>query len=297
MTRARPAARGDDALDRRVGARRSGPSSSPCSRSSGAARRSRSTARACTGSAPRSRGRCRARCCRPLLPEIAGLETAALYRAAGEGTDVGGDFYDLFSVAEDEWIAVIGDVCGKGAEAAAVTALARYTIRTAAVRRRSPAAILRWLNDAMLPAGLSAGASARSPACTWTRRGRGHPRHGGLRRASAGAAAARGRRGGGGRARPGTLLGLVDDPALEDERAELAPGDALVLYTDGITEARAPERVLERRGPARGAARRPGRLGPADRRATRGARGRARRARRRATTSPSSRCARGASAG
>ena len=85
----------------------------------------------------------------PVLPEIAGIEAAALYRAAGEGTDVGGDFYDLFTVAEDEWIAVIGDVCGKGAEAAAVTALARYTIRTAAVRRRSPAAILRWLNDAM----------------------------------------------------------------------------------------------------------------------------------------------------
>ena len=73
-----------------------------------------------------------------------------MYRPAGDGTDVGGDFYDLFTVAEDEWIAVIGDVCGKGAEAAAVTALARYTIRTAAVRRRSPAAILRWLNDAML---------------------------------------------------------------------------------------------------------------------------------------------------
>ena len=86
----------------------------------------------------------------PHLPEIAGLETGALYRAAGEGAEVGGDFYDLFSVAEDEWIAVIGDVCGKGAEAAAVTALARYTIRTAAVRRRSPAAILRWLNDEML---------------------------------------------------------------------------------------------------------------------------------------------------
>ena len=86
----------------------------------------------------------------PVLPEIPGLEAGAVFRPAGDGTDVGGDFYDLFSVAEDEWIAVVGDVCGKGAEAAAVTALARYTIRTAAVRRRSPAAILRWLNDAML---------------------------------------------------------------------------------------------------------------------------------------------------
>ena len=103
----------------------------------------------CTGSARRSRARCRSRCCRRCCRRSPGIEAAALYRAAGEGIDVGGDFYDLFSVAEDEWIAVIGDVCGKGAEAAAVTALARYTIRTAAVRRRSPAAILRWLNDAM----------------------------------------------------------------------------------------------------------------------------------------------------
>ena len=78
----------------RAGAARASPRSSP------GAPRSRSTARACTGSARRSRARSRARCCRRVLPEIAGIETGALYRAAGEGTDVGGDFYDLFSVAE-----------------------------------------------------------------------------------------------------------------------------------------------------------------------------------------------------
>ena len=120
------------------------------SRSSRGARPSRSTTRACTAQRSAIARTLQNSLLPPVLPEIAGLEAAALYRPAGEGTDVGGDFYDLFTIAEDEWIAVIGDVCGKGAEAAAVTALARYTIRAAAVRRRSPAAILRWLNDAML---------------------------------------------------------------------------------------------------------------------------------------------------
>ena len=180
----------------------------------------------------------------PHLPEIAGLETGALYRAAGEGAEVGGDFYDLFSVAEDEWIAVIGDVCGKGAEAAAVTALARYTIRTAAVRRRSPAAILRWLNDEMLRQDKSgrfctitcvhldlAPLTIRATvACG------GHP-PALLVRARDGAVEEVGH--------PGTLLGMLPDPTLSDERTELAAGDALILFTDGITEARAPERVLE----------------------------------------------------
>ena len=75
----------------------------------------------------------------PLLPDLPRMQIAAAYRPVGMGVDVGGDFYDVFSTAEDQWYAVIGDVCGKGAEAAAVTALARYTIRAAAVRRRSPA--------------------------------------------------------------------------------------------------------------------------------------------------------------
>ena len=207
----------------------------------------------------------------PHLPEIAGLETGALYRAAGEGAEVGGDFYDLFSVAEDEWIAVIGDVCGKGAEAAAVTALARYTIRTAAVRRRSPAAILRWLNDAMLRQDKSgrfctitcvhldlAPLTIRATvACG------GHP-PALLVRARDGAVEEVGR--------PGTLLGMLPDPTLSDERTELAAGDALILFTDGITEARAPERVLEPadlRATLRGTR---GQLRPADRGAARGAR-------------------------
>jgi serine phosphatase RsbU (regulator of sigma subunit) len=178
----------------------------------------------------------------PVLPEIAGLEGAALYRPAGDGADVGGDFYDLFSVAEEEWIAVIGDVCGKGAEAAAVTALARYTIRTAAVRRRSPARILAWLNDAMRRHDVAGRFCTITCVHLDTSRARirataacgGHPPA--LLRRADGTVEELGEL--------GTLLGLMPDPTLVDARAELDAGDTLLLYTDGITEARAPERVI-----------------------------------------------------
>ena len=86
----------------------------------------------------------------PHLPDVPGAELAAAYHPAWQGLEVGGDFYDVFTTGEGQWYLVMGDVCGKGAEAAAVTALARYTLRTAAVRRRSPAAILRWVGEAML---------------------------------------------------------------------------------------------------------------------------------------------------
>jgi serine phosphatase RsbU (regulator of sigma subunit) len=138
---------------------------------------------------------------------------------------------------------VIGDVCGKGAEAAAVTALARYTIRAAAVRRRSPAAILRWLNDAMCRQDL--GGRFCTIACVHLDTSRpairiavacgGHPPA--LLRRAGGEVEELGP--------PGTLLGLVPDPSLQDAHSQMRPGDALVLFTDGITEARAPERLLE----------------------------------------------------
>src|SRR5918997_92131 len=174
----------------------------------------------------------------PALPDVRGFELGAVYRAAGEGFEVGGDFYDVFSTAEDQWYAVIGDVCGKGAEAAAVTALARYTIRATAVRRRSPSAILRLLSEAMLRQE-SADTAGRfctiaclhldvssQPARATVACG-GHPlpvilRAGGEVQ-ELGAA--------------GTLLGLVQRPELEDRTGELHPGDTLVLYTDGLTEA------------------------------------------------------------
>jgi serine phosphatase RsbU (regulator of sigma subunit)/PAS domain-containing protein len=179
----------------------------------------------------------------PVLPEIPAIELAAAYRPAGIGLEVGGDFYDVFSTAEDQWYAVVGDVCGKGAEAAAVTALARYTIRAAAVRRRSPSAILRWLSDAMLQQASEEDGRFCTIACAHVDVSRtptrvtvacgGHPLPLVVR--------ADGRTEEVGT--PGTLLGLVPSPELQDRTAELRGGDTLVLYTDGLTEAGAPARV------------------------------------------------------
>src|SRR3954471_7442167 len=180
----------------------------------------------------------------PLLPDIPGLELGTVYRAAGEGYEVGGDFYDVFSTSAGHWFAVVGDVQGKGAEAAAVTALARYTIRAAAVRRRSPAAILRWVSEVMLrreaPDDRFCTIACvhldltRSPIRLNVASG-GHPlplvlqRDGRVRGAGV----------------PGTLLGLVERIEVEDRATDLHEGDSLVLYTDGLTEARAPVDVWD----------------------------------------------------
>src|SRR4051794_33141062 len=178
----------------------------------------------------------------PALPEIPGLETAALFEPAGEGHQVGGDFYDVFPTATKQWFAVMGDVCGKGAEAAAVTALARYTIRAAIVRRRSPAGILRWLNDAMLRQSSDRTRFAtiacvrldlEAEGVTATVASGGHPCPRGLR--APGLVEELGV--------PGTLLGAVPAVQLTDRTARLLRGDALILYTDGLTEAGAPTRV------------------------------------------------------
>jgi serine phosphatase RsbU (regulator of sigma subunit) len=180
----------------------------------------------------------------PVLPEIPAMEIAAAHRPAGQGLEVGGDFYDVFNTAEDQWYAVVGDVCGKGAEAAAVTALARYTIRAAAVRRRAPSAILRWPSDAMLQQSDGDGRFctiacahldvSRAPARVTVACG-GHPLPLVVR--ADGATEELGV--------PGTLLGLVEHPDLQDRTAELHEGDTMVLYTDGLTEAGAPEHVWE----------------------------------------------------
>jgi PAS domain-containing protein len=179
----------------------------------------------------------------PVLPDIPGAQLAAAYHPGRQGLEVGGDFYDVFSTADGQWYLVIGDVCGKGAEAAAVTALARHSLRTAATRRRSPASILRWVGEALHQH--ASGGRFCTIACAHvdlTRRPArvtvacgGHPLPV-LRRAS-GPAALLGT--------PGTLLGLAPDPELQERGADLLGGDALVLYTDGLTEARAPARMWD----------------------------------------------------
>ncbi len=85
------------------------------------------------------------------LPAIPGIDLASGFRPAGDGSEIGGDFYDVFEISDGCWMAVLGDVCGKGAEAAALTALARYTLRAAAIREGAePATLLGQLNTAIL---------------------------------------------------------------------------------------------------------------------------------------------------
>ena len=85
----------------------------------------------------------------PDLPHVPDLELAASYEAAGEGVEVGGDFYDAFETAKGCWVVAIGDVCGKGTAAASLTALARHTLRVAALVDPQPGRMLEALNTAL----------------------------------------------------------------------------------------------------------------------------------------------------
>jgi serine phosphatase RsbU (regulator of sigma subunit) len=173
----------------------------------------------------------------PRLPEIPGLQVAARYRAGGSGAEVLGDFYDVFPSVGGGWGLVVGDVCGSGIGAAKSTAFARYTLRGEALRQARPSLILAGLNQAMLdwaaddPRFLTAIYATVRPrlSTTFVRiSSAGHPLA--LVRRSDGRVETAGR--------PGTLLGLFPDPHLHDTRLQLRAGDAMILYTDGVTEAR-----------------------------------------------------------
>jgi sigma-B regulation protein RsbU (phosphoserine phosphatase) len=171
----------------------------------------------------------------PHLPMIGGLELGAAFQPAGQG-EVGGDFYDVFESGAGGWACLIGDVCGKGTRAAAATALARYTIRAAAMRDTRPSAVLRVLNDAFIQH------SDDSDFCTVAYASL-EPRAGGVRvhLAVAGHPLPLVLRAGGEvepAGQPGTLIGIVADPVLVDASVELETGDALVFFTDGVIEAR-----------------------------------------------------------
>jgi len=175
----------------------------------------------------------------PELPGIEGLEIAARYLPAAEGTQVGGDFYDVFEAAPERWIAVIGDVVGKGAEAAAMMGLARYTIRTAAMSEGRPSAILETLNQAVLTQTdderfCTACCVRLRPSGSVTRAtvsSGGHPLPLVLR--ADGSIEVVGS--------PGTIVGVFEDPVLVDRSVDLGLGDTLVLYTDGVTDERRGE--------------------------------------------------------
>lgn len=173
----------------------------------------------------------------PALPEIPGVELAVRFRATGEASDVGGDFYDAFR-SGDGWMLAIGDVTGKGPEAAAITSLARHTMRTAAMYERDPARVLERLHEALRaeqrerrlctalcarvepgPSGVSVSLASGGHPAPYLLRPRGEPVAVG---------------------RHGLLLGAFPSATWEAERFELSPGDALVLFTDGVHDARGP---------------------------------------------------------
>jgi serine phosphatase RsbU (regulator of sigma subunit) len=174
----------------------------------------------------------------PTLPQPHGVELGAAY-VAGAGAEVGGDFYDAFAIDAERWILTIGDVRGKGIEAAELTALARHTIRSASVTNSSPVAILEHLNAMLLRSQAiddpeprfctvalallePAGGTVRLTVCCaghplpllWSK---GEVTEIGL---------------------PGTVLGVVSDVELHEHEVVLATGDIVVLFTDGVSERR-----------------------------------------------------------
>jgi len=173
----------------------------------------------------------------PALPTIEGADIAAGYWPATRELEVGGDFYDVFERGGEALVAV-GDVCGKGARAAALTGLARHTLRTASAWERRPAMTLSVLNQAVLEertddrflTAVFCALRCGSAGIDVTLSCGGHPLPLLLR--GDGTVTPIGR--------PGTLIGVFADPTFCDEQVLLAPGDALILYTDGITEARTP---------------------------------------------------------
>lgn len=173
------------------------------------------------------------------LPDVPHVEVAARYQAAGDQNEVGGDFYDVYPGEDGSWWALIGDVTGKGPEAAALTSLARHTLRSSAAHDTSPAANLRMLNRAML-------ADTRSTRFATVVCARILPAEGRARVTLAV----------GGHPPPlvlhadgrleavdvrGTLVGALPAPSFADVEVELEAGDLLLLYTDGVIELRTPD--------------------------------------------------------
>ncbi|MFF3460581.1 SpoIIE family protein phosphatase [Streptomyces sp. NPDC002730] len=179
----------------------------------------------------------------PGLPQIPGVEVEVIYRAAGEGNEVGGDFYDLFPIRDGAYGFAIGDVCGTGPEAAAVTGLARHALRLLAREGFGGPAVLERLNAAILDEGARSrfltllygelwpqedGSAVLKVVCA------GHPLPLRLRQDGSVEPAAE----------PQPLLGVMDDLELYEQMVTLDPGDVLLCVTDGVTERREGTRML-----------------------------------------------------
>ncbi|GHF23608.1 hypothetical protein GCM10010218_00020 [Streptomyces mashuensis] len=179
----------------------------------------------------------------PGLPDVPGMEVDVIYRAAGEGNEVGGDFYDLFPIRDGAYGFAIGDVCGTGPEAAAVTGLARHALRLLAREGFDGPAVLQRLNAAILDEGARSrfltllygelrpqpdGSAELKVVCA------GHPLPLRLRQDGTVEPAAE----------PQPLLGVMDDLELYEQTVTLDPGDVLLCVTDGVTERREGTRML-----------------------------------------------------
>ncbi|MFJ4671796.1 SpoIIE family protein phosphatase [Kitasatospora purpeofusca] len=179
----------------------------------------------------------------PDLPDIPGVEVDVYYQAAGEGNEVGGDFYDLFPIREGTYGFAIGDVCGTGPEAASVTGLARHSLRLLAREGLDAPQVLSRLNTAILDEGSRSrfltllygeltprpdGSTELSMVCA------GHPLPLRLRTDGRVDRAAT----------PQPLLGVMDELDLTAEHLVLHPGEVLLCVTDGVTERREGLRML-----------------------------------------------------
>jgi serine phosphatase RsbU (regulator of sigma subunit) len=177
------------------------------------------------------------------LPRIPGLDVAVRYWAAGEGTEVGGDFYDVFEIEAGRFGVVVGDVCGNGPRAAALTGLARHNVRANSWRGDGPAAVLGRLNEAiyrtnvdtfctlvyaqLVPGECGAEVTIASGGHPWPILvpASGSPHHvevpGGL------------------------LVGAFETARYDEATFRLAPGDVLVFCTDGATDLPPPDTLPE----------------------------------------------------
>jgi serine phosphatase RsbU (regulator of sigma subunit)/anti-sigma regulatory factor (Ser/Thr protein kinase) len=185
----------------------------------------------------------------PELPDIPGVELAAGYEAAGEGNEVGGDFYDVFEATPGRWRFAIGDVCGKGPEAAAVTGLTRHALRILAREGHDVPTVLERLNALIVDEGARARfvtlihgelvpAARAGEAATVSLVCAGHPPP--LVLGPGGAVKA------GAESQP--LLGVLEGVTFHENSVALFPGDVLLCVTDGVTERRSGTRLLDDAG-------------------------------------------------
>ena len=178
----------------------------------------------------------------PKLPTIAGIDVAVRYWPAGIAVDAGGDFYDVFRSSPTAWSVLIGDVCGTGPDAAALTGIARHTVRAAARHDQDHLGVVEWLNEAMCLSdrdrfctAVYATIEARGGAWHFTACTAGHPRP--VLAHPHGCAAVIGS--------PGSLLGVFEEIKVQVSEEALAVGDVVVLYTDGITDLPPPHGQTE----------------------------------------------------